>query len=134
MWPHPVGHCRFSLNQSFKCIRCPPWAQPWHQTNTPLTIWWLKGKHFNKWGRIIKQKISTHSFYNSFSQMVWSQSTSVPGNVSSVLWLFYRNVKLNYVKIISFTTNKVNLHNPFSLRVFNLQLNPKSGPPCYSEY
>lgn len=39
-WPQPAGQCELPSSHFMMCCRWPPWLQPWHHTNSPLTTWW----------------------------------------------------------------------------------------------
>lgn len=39
-WPQPAGQWELPSSHFMMCCRWPPWLQPWHHTNRPLTTWW----------------------------------------------------------------------------------------------
>lgn len=39
--PQAAGHCAEVANHACMCPTWPPWPQPWHQMNSPRTVWWL---------------------------------------------------------------------------------------------
>lgn len=39
-WPQPAGQWELPSSHFMMCCRWPPWLQPWHHTNKPLTTWW----------------------------------------------------------------------------------------------
>lgn len=49
MWPQPAGQWALLFSQFIICSRCPPWLQPWHQTNIPFTTWWHTAHMLAHW-------------------------------------------------------------------------------------